>query len=118
MPGSHPSTNKLPVLLEVRGGRKMERIQPFCAQSLPFWRQTPKDRNRRRERHRGKKKNNSIVELGLLLFQIASCSRVNYGLGVEGLREAKEKALHMLHQSRSRIWSEIRVGGRDVPRME
>jgi hypothetical protein len=43
------------------------------------------------------KKSNSIVELGLLLHQISSCVKLNYGEGIEGRRRAKEEALRTIH---------------------
>ncbi|OCL02110.1 hypothetical protein AOQ84DRAFT_383019 [Glonium stellatum] len=40
---------------------------------------------------------NAVVELGLLLHQIGSCTKLDYGEGSEGIRRAKEKALNTLH---------------------
>ena len=38
-----------------------------------------------------------LIEIGLLLYQIASGERIDYGNGIEGLRAAGEKALRRLH---------------------
>ncbi|KAL5315256.1 hypothetical protein ACEPPN_017908 [Leptodophora sp. 'Broadleaf-Isolate-01'] len=43
------------------------------------------------------KKSNAIVELGLLLYQISSSSKLDYGEGEEGRRRAKEQALRTIH---------------------
>ncbi|KAL9075833.1 MAG: hypothetical protein Q9157_003868 [Trypethelium eluteriae] len=40
---------------------------------------------------------NPLVELGLLLYQVASGDRIDYGHGIGGLRSARDKALHRLH---------------------
>jgi hypothetical protein len=43
------------------------------------------------------KKTSLVVELGLLLFQIVTCTHVDYGQGIEGVQKAKEVALQNLH---------------------
>src|SRR6266487_547597 len=40
---------------------------------------------------------NSLVGLGLLLHQIGSSSKLEYGSGSDGLRKVKEEALQKLH---------------------
>jgi hypothetical protein len=46
---------------------------------------------------RTQQKNNTVAELGLLLHQIGSSSKIEYGNGAEGFRKAKEQALHSIH---------------------
>ena len=48
---------------------------------------------------------NPVVELGLVLFQVGSCSKLNYGSGLEGVRKAKKEALRQIRKL------DVRCGG-------
>lgn len=42
-------------------------------------------------------KNSVVAELGLLMYQVGSSSKVSYGQGLEGFRRAKERAIDGIH---------------------